>query len=82
MKAYEWSIYSKQYCEEIKILDSSEDNTFCIYEAFNKAEWNRQWFIVYKDKVVIESFNYNEMVHKFYGMLDLFKHLKEEGELK
>ena len=40
------------------------------------------YFIVYKDKVVYESFNYNEMVYKFYGMLDLLKHLKEEGELK
>lgn len=82
MKAYNWKEYSDTYCERIICHEHNKDNILCLYEAFNEAVWNVQYFIVYKDKVVYESFNYNEMVYKFYAMLDLLKHLKEEGEIK
>lgn len=81
MKAYNWKEYSEAYCEKIVCHAHNEDNTLCLYGTFNKAEWNTMYFIVYKDKVVYESFNYNEMVYKFFGMEELINHLKEEKEL-
>ena len=81
MKAYNWKKYSEAYCEKIKCLANTENNMLCLYEAFNKVEWNTMYFIVYKDKVVRESFNYNEMAYKFFGIEELINHLKEEKEL-
>ena len=82
MKAYDWSVYSKAYCEKIKCMDNSNNNQLKLYSAFNKAEWYDVYYIVYKNKVVMEYPNYNEAYHSFIGMLDLLKHLGEEGELK
>ena len=82
MKAYNWKEYSEAYCEKIVLHEHSEDNTLCLYEAFNEAEWNVMFFIVYKDNVVFETFNFNEAINKFWGMELLLNHLKEEGELK
>ena len=82
MKSYSWSTYSKQYCTNIILIDNSKNNQFCLYEAFNNAEWTRMFYVVYKDKVVMEYINLNEAVSKFYAMIDLLKHLGEEGELK
>ena len=75
MKAYNWKEYSEAYCEKIVCHEHSEDNTLCLYEAFNEAVWSVQYFIVYKDKVVYDSYNYNEMVYKFWGMNELINHL-------
>ena len=81
MKAYNWKEYSEAYCEKIVCHEHNEDNTLCLYEAFDETVWNVVYFIVYKDKVVYESYNYNEMVYKFWGMNEFYKHLKEEKEL-
>ena len=82
MRAYNWKEYSKAYCEKIILHEHNDDDTLCLYEAFNEAVWNVQYFLVYKDKVVYEGYNYNEMIYKFWGMKELITHLKEEGELK
>ena len=82
MKSYNWTWYSNTYCEKIKLIDNSENNTLCIYEAFDNTEYNTTYFIVYKDEVVFESFNFDGIVYKFYGMLDLLKYLTEKGEIK
>lgn len=82
MKAYNWKEYSEAYCEKIICHEHNEDNNLCLYEAFDETVWNVKYFIVYKDKVVYESHNYNEMIYKFCGMNELITHLKEEGEIK
>jgi hypothetical protein len=65
MKSYSWTWYSEAYCKDIKQVDNTKTGELVLYEAFNNAEWNKMYFIVYKDKVVYESFNYNDDWYKF-----------------
>jgi len=81
MKAYNWKEYSEAYCERITCHEHNEGNTLCLYEAFDETVWHVKYFIVYKDKVVHDNYNYNEMVCKFCSMNELINHLKEEKEL-
>ena len=81
MRAYNWKEYSEAYCEKIKCIECNEDNTLMIYEAFNKAVWSVQYFIIYNGKVIKEEYDINFILNHYYGMYLLLKHLKEEKEI-
>lgn len=81
MKAYNWKKYSEAYCKGIRCVEHNEDNTLAMYAAFNEAENNHINYIVYKNKVVYENEQFNDVYHRYWGMYEFYKHLKEEKEI-
>lgn len=81
MKIQNWKEYSEKYCKNIRCVEHNDDNTLNMYTAFNEAEYNHINYIVYKDKVVYENTDFNDVYHRYWGMYEFYKHLKEEKEL-